>query len=122
MKQQQTPRTATTRWKNVRRKVIAQARREGMEHCPNCKVKLVWEGPRQAASAEVDHIIPHSQGGSDHPDNLTILCGHCNTRKGDGTHTRSKRTSAQRGGGNSISTGWISTLWTPPANYTPPQT
>ena len=32
---------------------------------------------------EVDHIIPRSKGGTDHLDNLQLLCGHCNRVKGD---------------------------------------
>ena len=31
---------------------------------------------------EVDHIIPQSRGGTDHLDNLQLLCGHCNRVKG----------------------------------------
>ncbi len=31
---------------------------------------------------EVDHIVPKSKGGTDHPDNLQMLCGHCNKIKG----------------------------------------
>jgi site-specific DNA-methyltransferase (adenine-specific) len=32
---------------------------------------------------EVDHRIPRSRGGTDHPENLQLLCPHCNRIKGD---------------------------------------
>ena len=32
---------------------------------------------------EVDHLIPRSRGGTDHLDNLQLLCPHCNRIKGD---------------------------------------
>ena len=32
---------------------------------------------------EVDHIIAKSKGGTDHIDNLQLLCGHCNRVKGN---------------------------------------
>ena len=32
---------------------------------------------------EVDHIIPQSNGGTDHIENLQLLCGHCNRVKGN---------------------------------------
>lgn len=32
---------------------------------------------------EVDHIIAVAKGGTDHLDNLQLLCGHCNRVKGD---------------------------------------
>ena len=31
---------------------------------------------------EVDHIVPRSKGGTDSPENLQLLCGHCNKTKG----------------------------------------
>ena len=32
---------------------------------------------------EVDHVIPRSSGGTDHIENLQLLCAHCNRVKGD---------------------------------------
>ncbi|MDE0122924.1 MAG: DNA methyltransferase [bacterium] len=37
----------------------------------------------QARNMQVDHIIARSKGGTDHLDNLQLLCGHCNMVKGD---------------------------------------
>ena len=34
---------------------------------------------------EVDHVVPRSKGGTDHIENLQLLCGHCNRVKGSGT-------------------------------------
>ena len=31
----------------------------------------------------VDHIVPQSRGGTDHLDNLQLLCGACTSLKGD---------------------------------------
>lgn len=35
---------------------------------------------------QVDHIVPQSKGGTDHPKNLQLLCQACNSTKGSGTH------------------------------------
>ena len=37
----------------------------------------------RANNLEVDHIIPRAKGGTDHLDNLQLLCGYCNRVKGD---------------------------------------
>ncbi|MDE0393211.1 MAG: DNA methyltransferase [Gammaproteobacteria bacterium] len=36
-----------------------------------------------ARNLEVDHIIAREKGGTDHAENLQLLCGHCNRTKGD---------------------------------------
>ena len=46
-------------------------------HCNGCKVHF------QMQNLTVDHIIAVSKGGTDHLSNLQLLCGHCNSVKGD---------------------------------------
>lgn len=42
--------------------------------CPLCQV--------ETDAFETDHIVPISMGGSDDDDNLRLICGRCNSRKG----------------------------------------
>ena len=37
----------------------------------------------QSRHLEVDHIVSRREGGTDHIDNLQLLCGNCNRTKGD---------------------------------------
>ena len=46
---------------------------------------------------EVDHILPLSRGGTDHPNNLQVLCPGCNRSKGDKTMAEWRATIAQDG-------------------------
>ena len=45
--------------------------------CNGCRTEFPYR------IMEVDHIIPGSRGGTDHMDNLQVLCSHCNRIKGD---------------------------------------
>ena len=40
-------------------------------------------GEFRIGNLEVDHIVPKSKGGTDHPSNLQLLCGACNKMKSD---------------------------------------
>ena len=46
-------------------------------NCAGCRTHF------EARHLEVDHIIAVAKGGTDHLDNLQLLCGHCNRIKGD---------------------------------------
>ncbi|MCY4101205.1 MAG: HNH endonuclease, partial [Rhodobacteraceae bacterium] len=46
-------------------------------HCSACKEHF------QIRHLEIDHIQPQSKGGTDHLDNLQLLCGSCNRIKGN---------------------------------------
>lgn len=46
-------------------------------HCNGCKEHFHYR------HLEVDHVIARAHGGGDHLDNLQLLCGHCNSVKGD---------------------------------------
>ena len=46
-------------------------------HCAGCGEHF------EARHLEVDHIISRNKGGTDHIENLQLLCGHCNRVKGN---------------------------------------
>ena len=46
-------------------------------NCAGCKTHF------ETRHLEVDHIISRAKGGTDHIDNLQLLCGNCNRIKGD---------------------------------------
>ncbi len=46
-------------------------------NCAGCRTLFLFR------NFTIDHKIPKSRGGSDHIDNLQLLCGACNSTKGD---------------------------------------
>ena len=79
-------RTSTKEHRQFRKQVLARAQAIGITHCPACGTKLQYNnnGERKPNSAEADHIIPASLGGTNHPDNGRVLCAKCNSRRGNG--------------------------------------
>ncbi len=62
--------------KNYRQnKHVLFGQQEGL--CNGCKVMFPFR------NFTVDHFVPQSRGGTDHLDNLQLLCGACNSVKGD---------------------------------------
>lgn len=72
-----------------------QPRRARRETIPNDVRQLVWTRDRGQCchcgsphELQYDHVIPVALGGGSSADNLQILCGPCNRRKGAGLTTR----------------------------------
>ena len=86
-----TNRTATAKWKNIVKQVRANAIDQGQTRCPRCRVGLDWEYSLRPNSAEVDHVVPHSQGGADSIENTRILCRKCNQELGGMLNRRRPR-------------------------------
>ena len=61
-------------------------------NCAGCGVHFPFSG------LTVDHILPRSRGGTDHLDNLQLLCLGCNSSKGNRTMPE-WRAAQRRGGG-----------------------
>ena len=55
-------------------------KQEGL--CNGCRTQFPFR------NMTVDHIVPQSQGGTDHEANLQLLCGACNSTKGAGTQAQ----------------------------------
>ncbi|MCY4436926.1 MAG: DNA methyltransferase [Chloroflexi bacterium] len=56
-------------------KHVLFGRQEGV--CNGCKMDFPFK------IFDVDHVVPQSRGGTDHIDNLQLLCSSCNRIKGD---------------------------------------
>jgi len=86
-----TSRTGTATYLRARRRVIAQAQRDGVTHCPGytdtggvhhpCGVELDYTTPHLPNSAEVDHIQEARYGGGDDATNLRVLCRRQNLER-----------------------------------------
>lgn len=64
--------------KNYRQnKHVLFGQQEGV--CNGCKMDFPFK------IFEVDHVVPKSKGGTDHIENLQLLCPHCNKVKSDNT-------------------------------------
>ena len=57
-------------------------RQEGL--CGECGVAFPFR------NFTIDHVVPRAKGGTDHLDNLQLLCGACNSVKGRGTQAELK--------------------------------
>ena len=64
-------------------------RQEG--HCAGCRVLFPFR------NMTVDHVVPRAAAGTDHLDNLQLLCGACNSLKGTGTQAELIASLQQRG-------------------------
>lgn len=63
-----------TKWDKLRKAILK--RDNHLCQCQDCKQRNLL-----TRATEVDHIIPKSRGGTDHPDNLQAINKDCHKRK-----------------------------------------
>ena len=61
-----------------RRRLVRQAK-----HCRYCARRVSETHSEHAPESTLDHLIPKSRGGLEHPLNYQLCCTRCNTAKGD---------------------------------------
>ncbi|WP_416377867.1 HNH endonuclease [Auritidibacter ignavus] len=82
-------RTGTSKYFRWRKQVLARGLADGIRYCPRCGVWLDYEVTRRPNSAEPDHVVPYSMGGTDTVENGQVLCRRCNQSLGDKNRPRS---------------------------------
>lgn len=65
------------RYNIIRNKNCLYGEQQG--NCNGCKMHFPYR------NLTIDHKVPKSKNGTDHIDNLQLLCGACNSTKGQGT-------------------------------------
>ena len=51
--------------------------------CIHCNRRLsIRDDGKPLGGATLEHIVPRTHGGADHPDNVAIACSRCNGQKG----------------------------------------
>lgn len=105
-----TSRTGTTRWLHLAAQARRRAQQDGLTHCPICGTLLNYIVGRTPASAEVDHIVPYSRGGTDSIDNVRVICRRCNQRRGNGLR-RPRSADDRKHGKINISTTTTTNTW-----------
>ncbi len=61
----------------MRRAVLSEAEYDGGYVCAYCSTR-----PLELAEVHLDHRLPISRGGINHPQNLAVCCARCNMSKG----------------------------------------
>lgn len=76
-------RTGLTPHLRFRGAVLRRDQAAGITNCPLCGVQMDYDKGRQPHSAEPDHIVPITRGGTNDPDNGRTICRRCNQSKGN---------------------------------------